>query len=285
MFFFTWNPDPCAFVIPYIDHAVRWYGLLFAFGFLSSYFFLRRVYRTLLVAHDFSLQQAEKESRYLIDKTMECGVLGMIVGARLGHVFFYDWDYYSYHLLDIVKFWEGGLSSHGAVIGLLLGFLWFLRRVRLRHAWLTLLLLIDSLALPVSFTAALIRLGNFMNQEITGKVTTLPWGVCFGSPLDGPAHLPLHPVQLYEAFTYFLIAGGFFLLWYKKKARWGSGFCTGLLFLSVFGTRFGYEFLKNTQNSWFDTHFPLTMGQLLSLPCILVGVWLVWRASYRKAHA
>ncbi|MCH9626657.1 MAG: Phosphatidylglycerol--prolipoprotein diacylglyceryl transferase [Chlamydiales bacterium] len=271
----AWDPDRIFFVVPYINHPVTWYGVLFAFGFLVGYFLTRKLFTRFLADPVTPLADTKLAAIQLTDRLALFVVLGTIIGARLGHVFFYGWSYYSQNPLDIFKIWEGGLASHGGALGVLLGlliFIWWNRRI---YPKLTFLSLLDILVVPTAFVGACIRVGNFVNQEITGIPTKLPWAVIFVNPVDGYPGVPLHPVQLYEAVAYLAIFCFLYLLWKARADRVGLGMLSGWFFTLVFGFRFVLEFFKMPQHQWLDQNGAITMGQLLSIPFILLGIALL----------
>ena len=187
------DPSRFAFTLPFVNFSVTWYGILFALGFLVS-FFICRSYFTIRLNH-FS-EGGKKEALDLTDKLVFYIVIGSVVGARLFEVFFYAWPYYKQHPLDIIKIWEGGLASHGGAFGVLVSILLF---VYFNHTGfkktITFLAVLDSTAIGGAFTGCLIRIGNFINQEIVGKVTNVPWAITFLHPADNLAPLPRHPVK------------------------------------------------------------------------------------------
>lgn len=278
-----WDPSRNFFVFPYVHHPVTWYGLLFALGFLVGYFLMRKILARHLSASDRSLTQVQLDAVLLTDRLAIFVVLGTVIGARLGHVFFYGWSYYSEHLIDIFKVWEGGLASHGGAIGILVGLILFVWVSKKKYPEIGFLTTLDALVLPAAFAGGCIRIGNFINQEITGIPTDLPWGVVFLHPIDGPAGVPLHPVQLYESLFYFLTFAILFLLWKKRAAKLGLGLYSGLFFVFVFTFRFFIEFLKQPQNH--GMNLPFDMGQLLSLPFIAAGIGLLIYYFLRRKHA
>jgi phosphatidylglycerol:prolipoprotein diacylglycerol transferase len=270
---FYWNPDPVAFTVPGIALQVRWYGIFWALGFIIGYFLVcRRLSK-------FFFSKGQKDFNELggmaTDKLTLYIVLGAILGARLGHVFFYDWPYYGQHPLEILNLREGGLASHGGAIGVLLSLLLFHNSQKKHFPGLTLFNLFDLLVAPTALVACFIRFGNFMNQEIVGIPTDLPWAVLFMHPMETALIVPRHPVQLYEAATYFFTFLS--LLKLQKKPR-PEGFLTGVFFLLVFGSRIFWEFLKESQGGLFGDAI-LETGQLLSLPFIAIGLFLVIRKS------
>lgn len=272
-----WNPDRNFFVLPYIQHPVTWYGFLFALGFLLSYFLVRKIFSKYL--------NNELDAVHLTDRLAVLVILGGIIGARLGHVFFYGWSYYRENPFDIFKIWEGGLASHGGAIGVLIGLVIFVLMSKKSHPQLSFLAVLDAVVIPTPFVGGCIRIGNFINQEITGIPTDLPWGVIFLRPIDGLPGIPVHPVQLYESFFYFLVFAFLMVLWVRKKEKLGLGLFSGWFFLLVFGFRFLIEYLKVPQNEYFDIDGWIRMGQLLSIPFFILGAYLLIRYIYVKARS
>ena len=218
----VWNMDPVA--VEAGPLVVRWYGVFFVTGFLGAYFYLRRCFRK------------EGKSLDLVDGLYVYLFCGTLIGARLGHCLFYEPGEYLAAPWRLLWVWEGGLASHGGVIGVFLALLLFTRR----HRDVPLLWLLDRLVMPISLVAVCIRLGNLMNSEIIGRPTAVPWAFVFRR-VDP---LPRHPAQLYEAAAYLVVA---FLLWaLGKRPRFSGnpGRLTGLFFVLVFGFRFFVEFLK-----------------------------------------
>ena len=224
-----------------------------------------------------ALRSLQQQARLFCDRLSFYLLLGIVIGARLGHVVFYeDWlgnlAYFS-HLFHV---WEGGLASHGALVGLIVAALLFCRRYGKDYPWISLRHLLDLLTLPALCSAVFIRLGNFVNQEVLGTATTLPWAVVFGNPVDGRAAIPRHPAQLYEALFYavsFFVVARFF-----PKGLFQRGRISGALFVLIFVFRFLIECLKCHQSEWLAP-FPLTMGQLLSIPVVAYGVGLLIKAK------
>ena len=350
--FIVWDPSPTIFES--FDR-FRWYGLLFALGFIISqpimvYFFKK-----------------EGKNPALVDQLTIYMVLGTIIGARLGHVLFYEPEKYLGNPLDILKIWEGGLASHGAAISLPIALWIFCRRNQgMRYLWV-----VDRIVIVIALTGALIRTGNLMNSEIGGKDTNSDTGIVYArdteeilntlrvpiesieayKPLDRegeiqgtgivpvnfdlviskgnytkeslesvltqdikyaltqfnsskeflaePPNTPLqleikeqasnylvtvktlgrvkYPTQVFEAVTYFLIFLLLLSLWMKYKSQLSDGLLSGLFFILVFGSRFGWEFLKEVQVD-FEQSMQLNMGQLLSIPLVTIGFIMVIRA-------
>lgn len=265
----SWDPDPTAFVIPYFDHPVRWYGLLFVAGFFLAFLILLPMVRERL--------KGDQERAYpFVDGLVWFVVVGTVVGARLGHVFFYEWARYRDDWSAIFKVWEGGLASHGGTLGVLLAVYCYARWQRKAYPEISFLGLCDLMTVPTALVAVFIRLGNFVNQEILGTVSQAPWAIIFVSPIDGSAPLPRHPVQLYEALAYLAT---FFVLYFVRKketVKKRQGYLTGLFFVLVFGFRFILEYFKTDQGGFIETS-SFQSGQLLSLPFIALGFYLMSR--------
>lgn len=249
--------------------AVRWYGLMFLIGFIVGYWVVSRMFR-----HEGAPQAWMPTLLIYV-------AVATIVGARLGHCLFYEWDYYSAHPAKIIAFWEGGLASHGGTIGIIIA-IWIYSRVVTKRPMLWTL---DRLCVAVAFVACLIRLGNLFNSEIFGEATTLPWG--FRYPLSrewqtlyGPTDSACHPTQLYEALTYLALFGLLMWMYWKKHANERPGLLLGTFFIGVFLPRILIEFVKNPQEA-FEQDMLLNMGQLLSVPFVLAGILLIYYAMTR----
>ena len=253
-----WNVDPVLLHIGPIE--LRWYGLLFAAGILAAY-----------SVGVWSFEQAGG-SREETNRLLSYVVVGTIVGARLGHCLLYEPGHYLRHPLEIVAVWRGGLASHGGVVGIMVAVWLFGRRTRRSALWL-----LDGVAVGAPLAAACIRVGNFFNSEIIGRPSTVPWAVVFAR-VD---MRPRHPAMLYEAAAYLVIFAAMVLLERRTTLRERQGAFTGVLLLLVFGARFVIEFLKEPQET-FEAGLPLDMGQLLSLPVVLIGVLLLSAAYCRS---
>ena len=278
----TWTASPNLFSLGSIT--VRWYGLMFAIGFLVGYEIVYRIFR----------HEGARES--WVGSLFIYVVVATIVGARLGHVFFYDWAYYSQHLGDIPKIWEGGLASHGGTLGIILA-IWLYSRYVTRKPMLWTL---DRLVVPVGLVAALIRIGNLMNHEIYGGETSLPWGFKFITN-EAPHHYlnqfmngatptpefftaPCHPTQIYEALFYLLTFAMCLLMYWRWRCQEREGLIFGVFMLGIFVPRFFIEYIKNVQEPWeiaMRDSWGIDQGQLLSIPFIVLGIWLIVRALRR----
>jgi len=236
---------------------VRWYGLLFATAFLLGYIVLER-----------QVFKREGLKVDLLDKLATYVIIGTVIGARLGHVLFYEPAYYLSNPLKILAIWQGGLASHGAAIGILLAIWFYVKKTGKTYWWV-----IDRVVIVVALGGFFIRMGNLMNSEIYGHVTSLPWGFVFVR--DGQTD-PRHPTQIYEALSYLIL---FFVLlnYYRKNyTTMRPGFIFGIFLIVLFGVRFLIEFLKEPQVA-FENNMALNMGQWLSLPFIIFGIYLLWR--------
>jgi prolipoprotein diacylglyceryl transferase len=189
-------------------------------------------------------------------------VVATIVGARLGHVLFYDPMYYFQNPIQILMVWEGGLASHGGVIGILIAIYLFARKTNVNYLWA-----LDRISIVASLTFCMIRIGNLMNSEMIGLPTDLPWAFIFTSK----DYIPRHPAQLYEAIHYFIWFIVLFVVWYGLKDRMRNGLLFSWSLIILFSFRFVDEFFKIDQVE-FEEGMILNMGQLLSIPFILTGI-------------
>jgi len=217
----------------------------------------------------------------LTDRMTWFVLAGAIIGARLGHVFFYDWPRYQAHPIEIFKVWEGGIASHGGTVGIMLALFFFLQTIRNRFSEFTFIDLLDILCIPTALACVWIRVGNFINQEILGPATNLPWAVVFGHPYNGEPAVPRHPTQLYEAVAYLLTFVFLFFLWSKYGEKVKKGTLIGLFMICVFGSRFFIEFLKIPQSLMIDEAF-LNMGQYLSIPFVFMGLSLLYFSLFKS---
>jgi prolipoprotein diacylglyceryl transferase len=255
--YILWDVDPDIFVIPYLDHPVRWYGLSWALSFILGQQIMYYIYK--------------KDGRpsLEVDTLTIYIIISAVVGARLGHVLFYDLSEFSRDPIRIFAIWEGGLASHGAGIGVLIGLFFFARKTKVNYWWIA-----DRLAIITALTGGLIRMGNLMNSEMVGLPTTLPWGFVFTS-ID---NIPRHPAQLYEAIYCFLLFFFLFRSWQKKGSELREGFLTGWFFIILFSLRFVDEFFKINQVP-FEDDLILNMGQILSIPFVIIGIVILVRSK------
>lgn len=261
-----WAPSETLFKIG--SFGVHYYSLMFIIAFGLGYYLMKKIF------------DEEKISLDYLESLFVYMVLSILLGARLGDVFFYSWDYYQDHIIEILLpirdtpngyTFTGfrGLASHGAVIGSLIGL--YLYKMKFKER--SLLWLLDRVTIPVAVGASFVRLGNFFNSEIVGKYSSSNFGVVF---LNRGETLPRHPAQLYEAFGYLVL---FFLLRqvYKTEKKNREGYLIGLFFAGMFTIRFIIEFLKESQGGFEDVLGILSTGQWLSIPLIFLGVYFMVR--------
>ncbi len=262
MAFINWTIDPLIFP-PF--ELLRWYGLCWTIGVLVAYQFMTVAFKR----ESISLRTLDGLAFYVL--------IGAILGARLGHILFYDPQYYWQNPLEVLPIviepeFEfvgfAGLASHGGVLGSLLA-LWFVqRKYKLKFIWM-----LDRLVIAGALLGGFIRLGNLLNSEIIGIPTQVPWAFIF-SIVDAS---PRHPAQLYEALGYFLIATVLYRIWLRPQTNW-SGFLFGVGVAAIFSMRFLLEFLKENQVG-FEDGLLLNMGQLLSIPLIITGLLFVFLSN------
>ncbi len=260
-----WTVDPDVFSLGPVT--VRWYGLMFVIGFAVGYNIVARMFK----------HEGAPES--WLGSLLMWVFAGTIIGARLGHCFFYEWDIYSQDPIRILYFWEGGLASHGGTIGVIIGVICFSLITTKRSPLWT----FDRLVVAIALVGALIRMGNLFNSEIYGHATTLPWGFMF--PLSRQWHAlyegqACHPTQIYEALCYLVLFGLLMWMYWKRNAEERPGLILGIFFIGIFLPRFLIEFIKNDQVA-FEASMSLNMGQWLSIPFILIGIFLAIRAMMR----
>jgi prolipoprotein diacylglyceryl transferase len=273
-----WDPKPEIFTLPYLHWPILWYGLLFALGFLGGFpLFVSTLARYLAIVQPASARETlRKEATGIADKLLVFMIIATIVGARLGHFLFYEHPAtYLHNPWEILRVWEGGLASHGAVLAILVALALFRFRIRAHYPTLSWIKLLDLISPPAALIAGCIRIGNFFNQEILGTPSTLPWAIVFGHPADHSLPTPRHPAQLYEAIAYMII---FFILWCLSRRPLflaQTGKLSGLLLIGIFAFRSLIECVKEEQSHLLSSSFPLTMGQLLSVPILVLGGWLL----------
>ena len=273
LLFIEWNADPT--IITLLGFSIRWYGLCFALAFLSGFQVVSYIFKK----EGRSVEQADQLLLYTM--------VGTVVGARMGHYFFYEFPLL---MADPVRFFVqmitppfSGLASHGAAIGLFIAFyLYTKKNVGQSYLYVT-----DRIVIVAALAGFFIRFGNLMNSEIIGKPTDMPWGFKFLRDLEfNPSGLaafvvPRHPSQLYEALSCLLLFFILLYLWNLKKEKTQEGVMTGIFMIFVFTLRFFYEFLKENQSS-FENGLALNMGQILSIPAVLFGLGVLLYAK-RKA--
>ncbi len=271
----TWDADPTLFTI--LGREIRWYGLLWVIGLIVAVYIVQKIFKH------------EDLPEKWFDSLFVYMIVGIIAGARLGHCLFYEPGYYLANPIEILKVWEGGLASHGGVIGIIIAVWLYSRKV----TKLSMLWTFDRVMVPTGFTAAMIRLGNLMNHEIYGGPTDQPWGFRFVDNLyewmrgaEPVFTEPSHPTQIYEALAYLVVFGITMYLYWKTNAKDRKGLITGVGILIIFLFRFFVEYIKNVQvesEIAMRDNTGLILGQWLSIPFILWGIWLIWDALRRPA--
>lgn len=262
----NWNPNPELFNL-FGSFPIRYYGLLWGIGIVFACIIVQREYRDRKISED-----------KFTPLFFYC-VIGITLGARLGHCIFYDWSYFQNHLIEMIlpiKFfpnggwkWTGytGLASHGGTLGLIIALWLYCRKTKMHY-----MDVLDMIAVATPICACFIRLANLMNSEIIGKPTDMPWAFVF----ERVDMLPRHPAQLYEAIAYFIFFLGMIYLY--KKSNHGTklhrGFFFGLCLTEIFVFRFFVEFLKENQVD-FENTMTLNMGQWLSIPFVIIGIYFM----------
>ena len=244
---------------------IRYYSLMFAIGFWLGFNIVAKMFK-----HDGAPEN-------WLFSLLIWVVCATIIGARLGHVFFYEWDYYSQHPEHIWRTWEGGLASHGGSIAIIIAvFLYSKFTTKLSPLWT-----FDRLVIPIALVGALIRIGNLRNSEIYGGPTDLPWGFIFVRGNEWPG-VPVHPTQIYEALCYLALFGVLMWMYWKKHAQRRPGLIFGVFLTWLFGARFLIEFVKNDQVAR-EATMTLNLGQQLSIPFIIIGIGLIiWAMKHPK---
>ncbi|CAI8270627.1 MAG: Prolipoprotein diacylglyceryl transferase [Bacteroidota bacterium] len=272
---FLWAPDPVAISLGSFN--VYYYSLMFVIAFASGLYLMKFMYKK----ENISLEYLDPLLMYM--------VVGTLVGARLGEVFFYNWDYFQNNLLEIIlpvkitaEGWEfvgfRGLASHGAVVGILSALYLYTKK----YKYASMLWLLDRVAITVAFGGVFIRIGNFFNSEIVGKYTGSSFGVVFKNKGET---LPRHPVQLYESLGYLIVFILLFLIYKTTQKRNQKGFLIGAFFSLLFSVRFIAEFVKESQGGFGENLGYFSTGQWLSIPLIFLGL-VVMALSYKnKASA
>ena len=265
--FITWNPDVVALDLGFI--AIRWYSLCWAIGLVAVYLLMHKLYR----------QQKISEEQF--DPMFMYCFLGILIGARLGHCLFYEPGYYLSHPIEMLlpirnvpgKGWTftgyEGLASHGGTLGLMIALWLYAKHVKLRF-----LHVLDNVAIVTPICACAIRLGNLMNSEIIGRPTDVPWAFIF----ERVDMLPRHPGQLYEAICYAIFFGIHWFFYRRYPQKVGTGFFFGLCLFLIFTSRIFIEYTKENQEA-FEDGMLLNMGQLLSIPFVVLGLYWMIKSS------
>ena len=254
-------------LIEFGGFALRWYSLAYIVGIFAAYWLVRRMIR---------LPGAPMAERHT-DDLLFWSMLGVILGGRLGYVLFYNLEAYVDSPLDALKLWEGGMSFHGGLVGVLLAALWVCRR-----NGLSFLRVMDYIAVGVPVGMLLGRLATFINGELWGRVTDVPWAIIF--PASGSLD-PRHPSQLYQAgLEGLLLLVLLNWLFWRTQVRYWPGFLAGMFAIGLGLARFAVEFVRepDVQRLQMVADTGLSMGQWLTLPLIAVGVWAVVTAKGRR---
>ena len=269
-FILEWSPDEK--IISFGSIGIHWYSLMFLLAFFIGFQIMKKIYIK------------EKKDIALLDPFLVHMVLGTIIGARLGEVFFYNWNYFQNNLFEIFlpfkiddSGWKfigfRGLSSHGAAIGIIISIIIY----KIKYKYDSVLWIFDRLVIAVALGGMFVRIGNFFNSEILGKFTNSDFGVIF---LNRGENLPRHPAQLYEAFGYLILFAFLVLIYNKTKLSTKKGFIFGFFLAKLFSIRFIVEYVKESQGGIEETLGILSTGQWLSIPFIIIG-FLLMINSYR----
>ncbi len=274
-----WNPSPE--LVKFGGFAIRYYSLMFVIAFVLGTYIMNKIFKN----DNLPLDKIDPLFIYV--------VLGTLLGARLGHVFFYDWAYYKHHLIEIllpirenprasllglIQGWEfigfAGLASHGATIGIIIALYYYSKKILHKP----ILYIIDRITIPVAIGGAFVRIGNLMNSEIIGKPTNADYGFIFRRLGED---FPRHPAQLYEAISYIFIFVIMWFLYWKTNKKEKIGYLFGIFFVLLWSARFVIEFFKEAQvderSAW-----ALNTGQLLSIPMIIAGFYFMFRKSNKN---
>ena len=273
-FILEWAPNEKIFSLGPI--AIHWYSMMFLLAFYIGFQILKKIYIK------------EKKNVALLDPFLVHMVIGTIIGARLGEVFFYNWEYFQNNLLEIflpIKLNDSGvdfigfrgLSSHGATVGIIISI--FIYKIRYKYD--SVLWIFDRLVIAVAIGGMFIRIGNFFNSEIVGKFTNSDFGVVF---LNRGDSLPRHPAQLYEAFGYLILFILLVFIYNKTKLSLKKGFIFGLFLITLFTIRFVVEYVKESQGGIEKTLGIISTGQWLSIPFIIIGILLMINSFIIKKY-
>jgi prolipoprotein diacylglyceryl transferase len=255
--FLNWNVSPE--IIQLGPLTLRWYGLLFAAGFVVGYQIMTGIYKS------------EGKTIQQLDFLAIIMVVTTVIGARLGHCLFYEPEIYLANPIKILYIWEGGLASHGAGIAIIIGLIYYSKK----NKDITPLWVLDRIVIVVALAGFFIRMGNLFNSEIYGMPTEVPWAVIF-ERID---NIPRHAVQLYESISYLFIYIILSVTYKKYRSQLPAGLNFGLFLVLIFGVRFFLEYFKAYQAD-FEVDLPLKMGQILSIPFVLTGVFFIIKSKY-----
>lgn len=261
--YITWDINPEIITIG--GWALRYYSILFASCFIVGWFIVQYFFKN----ENIPITELDSLSMHM--------VLGTIIGARLGHVIFYEPQFFLNNPIEIFMVWHGGLASHGASVGLLIALYIFSRKsIKKSYMWV-----LDRAVIPIASAAVMIRLGNLMNSEIYGIKTDLPWGFIFKQIGETE---PRHPTQIYEAICYLLTFIILMRIYVKTKGLFPKGQIFGVFLIGIFATRFCIEFFKKNQVG-FESNMTLNMGQILSIPFIIAGIYFIVKAKKSKSQS
>lgn len=255
---FVWNNDPI--LATFFGLSVHWYGLLFATALFFGFYIMKFIYTK------------ENKDVEALEDVLIYITIGIVVGARLVHCLFYDPDYYLSNPMKIFAVWEGGLASHGGGLGVIIAMYLYTKKYAVNLMWM-----LDRLAIPTALFAFFVRMGNFMNSEIVGVQSDVPWAIIFAR-VD---NISRHPAQLYEAFSYLII---FFILaaiYLAKKTKVSQGLLFGSFLTLVFSVRILVEFVK-TRQATYAGDLAFSTGQMLSVPFLIVGLGLIFWSLKKK---
>ena len=296
----VWNPSEG---IDLGFFMIRYYSLMFVIAFGLGWFIMKKIF------------ERENESIEKLDSLFIWTVFATLLGARLGHVFFYDWEYFRHHLAEILlpfRFSPNfeftgfqGLASHGAAIGIILAMYFFSKNIMKRP----LLWVLDRVVIPVASGAVFVRIGNFFNSEIVGHETTSSFGIKFVKDFYSPREVvnatkipnpkeaynaiatnpqfanlleqvpAKHPTQLYEAFSYIFVFAALYYMYWKTDAREKQGYLLGMFLVMLWSVRFVVEFLKESQGGFESDLGTFSTGQWLSIPFIIIGFLLIFKSK------
>jgi len=258
--YITWDVGPELFNIG--PFSVRWYGLLFAMAFIVGFKIMQWMYKR------------ENKPESDVEQLTIYMIVGTVIGARLGHCLFYNPEYYLANPLEILMVWKGGLASHGASIGILISLYVYTKKKKVSFLWQ-----MDRVVVATALGGSFIRLGNLFNSEIIGKAADVPWAFIF-TKVD---NVPRHPTQLYESLGYLVIFLILFFIYKNKYKVLNDGFIFGLFLFLLFTFRIIVEFFKENQTG-FEEGMAFNMGQLLSVPFVILGIILIVRSLKKNKN-
>ncbi|MGL5938582.1 MAG: prolipoprotein diacylglyceryl transferase [Phocaeicola sp.] len=259
----VWDVDPILLKLGSLE--LRWYGLMWGLGFILAYELVSRLFKK------------EGYPEAWADKLFIWSLVSTVLGARLGHCLFYEWDYYSQNLAEILMIHKGGLASHGGVFAIITALMLYSKLVTKKSVWW----LFDRMIPAVAAVCFCIRFGNLMNSEIFGYPTTLPWGFEFVRSHEWQklyAGQACHPTQIYEMIYCAVAFVVSWVMYHKFSLQKHIGLITGVSLLIFFGSRFALEFMKNPQVAE-EIGMTINIGQWLSVPLILLGLYLIFTSK------